>query len=63
MGKLLKKHRLELNLTQKEMAKKIGISLCYYVQLESGKRKPGIGVTDKLSKELNIEPGYLRRMM
>lgn len=63
LGQMLKKHRLELNLTQKEMAKKIGISECYYIQLERNKRKPGISVTTKLSKELNVEPGMLRRLM
>jgi transcriptional regulator with XRE-family HTH domain len=41
-------------LTQQQLAAKAGISKPYLSQLESGKRRGGLGVLKKIAQALNI---------
>ena len=59
----LKKRRLAENLTQTQMAERIGTSQSYYSQLESGARKPGIGMVGKIARALGVDPPSLRRLL
>lgn len=47
--------RLSLNLTQKEMAKKIGISESYYSKVEGEFKRAGRGFLEKFKKEFPKE--------
>ncbi|MEG2353724.1 MAG: helix-turn-helix transcriptional regulator [Clostridium sp.] len=53
------KFRNSLNLTQEEMAIKIGVSKSYYSKIERGFKKPGRGFIEKYketfpNKDINI---------
>lgn len=63
LGKYLKQQRLKKNLTQKQMALKVGISLSYYIQIERGQRKPGINAINKLAFAFDVEPSLLRNLL
>ena len=63
LGDFLKKYREKYNLTQEEMAKKIGTSQAYYSQIESGILSPGFTLVKKLAKALEIEESFIRSLM
>lgn len=46
--------RKKLNMTQEELASKIGISRAYLANIENGKHNPSLGVAGRISKLLNI---------
>lgn len=62
MRKWLVQLRLQKNITQVEMAKKLDISQSYYAQIESGERckKLTIDMVDKLSKIFKISLAKIR---
>ena len=49
------KARKEKNLTQKDMAKLLGITQTYYSLIENGKRNPHIKIVAKLQEILGKE--------
>ncbi len=53
MGTLLKKAREELQLTQKEVANRTGISERLYQYYECGEREPRAGTAIKIAQALN----------
>lgn len=55
---MLKEYRIEHNLTQDQMAKKLGISISYYALLESGARQISSRVA-KAARSLGIDTGYV----
>ena len=55
---MLKEYRIDHNLTQDQMAKKLGISISYYALLESGARQISARVAKSL-KNLGIDTGYI----
>lgn len=63
LGQYLKKFRLTNNLSQREMAAKIGTSQSYYSRIESGVKKPGIRIINKISETLGQEPSTIRSML
>ena len=63
LGQYLKKYRLDNNLTQEEMAKKLDTSQAYYCLLETGSKKPGIPMVNKIAKALDLEPSFIRRLL
>lgn len=63
LANYLKKRRLAENLTQRQMAERIGTSQSYYSQLESGVRKPGIGMVGKIAKALSVDPPFVRELI
>jgi len=50
----LKEIRTKLGQSQKQIANLVGISRCFYTQIENGTRKPSLIVAIKLSEALGI---------
>ncbi len=50
-----KKARKELELTQKEVAKRAGIHFNHYNRIENGKATPSIKVAERIAKALKIK--------
>ena len=50
----LKRLRKVLNLTQADMAEKLGITPAYYAHIENGRRKVSLKLAYKLSKIFNL---------
>lgn len=57
----IKRHRLALGLTQKQVAKQLGVSAAYFSLLESGQRTPSPDLQGVLSEMLAIEPPLPKR--
>ena len=55
LGKKLKEVRLQNNLTQEELAEKIGIHPTYVGKLEAGKNNPSVMMIYKFSIALKID--------
>ena len=60
MRRNLKKARLELGLTQQQLADKLGIDLRYYKAIESGERLGAIWIWDQLEDALGVHQRLLR---
>lgn len=58
----LKKARLELGLTQQQMADKLGISLVYYQKIEKGDRTGDFTLWDMLEDITGIHQRKLREI-
>lgn len=58
-GNILKKIRLDNNLTQEELAKKINTSRSNIANYENNKNMPSIEILDKLSEIFNCSTDYL----
>ena len=56
---ILKKYRREANLTQLQMAKKLGISESYYCQLENGTRRLSLDNALKIANILKKTPNEI----
>lgn len=63
LGDFLRKYREKNNLTQEEMASKIGTSQAYYSQIESGILSPGFTMVKRIAKALDIEESFVRSLM
>ncbi len=59
----LRKYRINNNLTQEQMAKKLSTSQTYYCQLETGRKKPGFTMVNRIAKLLNLEPAFVRSLL
>ena len=59
MRKNLRNLRLNLNLTQREIAEKLGISLRQYQRIEQGKQNGTVNTLLKLKKLLNKPIDFL----
>lgn len=51
----LKFFRQKKNLTQKEMAEKLGISKTYYVQIEQGTADPSFKICERIGEVFNYD--------
>lgn len=58
-GKRLISARSKLNLTQKELAEKLGITPTRLNYYEKDKREPDISMIKKISSALNVDPNFL----
>lgn len=63
LGNFLKTTRLERNISQGEMAKSIGTSQSYYSLIESGRRKPGYKLINRIANYLNVQPSFIRSLL
>ncbi len=63
LGSYLKKYRLKNNLTQVQMAKRLKTSQSYYCGLETGSKKPGFTMVNRISKELKLDPSFVRNLL
>ena len=52
LGKKIQKRRKELDLTQEDVADKVGISRAYMGYIEQGRYAPSIEVLEKVAKAL-----------
>ncbi len=52
----VKARRLELDLTQEQVAKKLKIAQSSYAEIEGGRRTPTLESVEKVAKALKIEP-------
>lgn len=55
LGRNLRKYRKECNLTQEQLAEKVGIHPTYVGKLESGKNNPSVKMLFKISRALKIK--------
>jgi len=55
VGNRIKKIREKLNLTQAQIADKVGIRFEYLVRLEQGKANPSILIVQNIAKALNVK--------
>ena len=55
----LREQRKELNLTQKEAAEKLGVSVTCYGGYEQGYREPDFKTLIKICKTFNVSADYL----
>lgn len=58
----LKKARREAGMTQQQMADKLGISLRYYQNIETGDRTGGFDIWDELEEITGIHQRKLREI-
>ena len=58
-GKILKKLRLECDLTQEQLSKEIGVSPSTVRMIELGKREGSNEVVDKIADIFNVSLDYL----
>lgn len=54
LGKKVKKFRKENDLTQEDLAVKIGVSPAYVGFIEQGKRNPSMKTADKIARALKV---------
>lgn len=52
LGETIKKERVSLGISQKDMADKIGVSAIHYCGIENGKRGTTIQVLEKVAEKL-----------
>lgn len=55
IGKTLQSRRRRLGLSQRSLARHLGVSPSYYCLLEQGKRRPGPEVAIRLGALLNLD--------
>ena len=58
-GSVIRQRRRELDLTQQDVARRIGVSLPYISHLEKNKRHPSAKIIVNLANVLGLEPGEL----
>lgn len=63
LERYLKKYRLNNNLTQAQMAEKLETSQSYYCQLETGRKKPGFKMINRVAKLLKLDPSFIRSLL
>lgn len=54
LAKTMRKYRKQIDLTQQELADKVGVSQKYIQYLESAKRTPSLKLLHKLAKVLKV---------
>lgn len=59
IGKRIKEIRVRNNVTQRELAEKLGLSLNTVSRYETGERRPRIDKVIKIAKALDVEPSEL----
>ena len=59
LGDRIRKRRVELNMTQEELGKQIGVTKVAICSYENNTRTPKLDTISKLAVTLNLEIGYL----
>ncbi|PTJ89985.1 helix-turn-helix domain-containing protein [Staphylococcus simulans] len=59
IGDNIKKIRKERNITQSELATKMGISQSYLSDIENGRKNLGIATVEKIANKLGVSVAYL----
>lgn len=55
LGKKIQRKRKDIDLTQEQLAEKVGISLTYMGFIEQGRYAPSLEVLNKIAKVLKIK--------
>lgn len=56
VGANIRKYRLEFNISQEELAARMGVDQGYVSKLEAGQKNPTISTIAEAASALNIEP-------
>ena len=56
LGPVIKQARQEMELTQKELSRRLGISRTYLIHIEGSLKKPKYDLLFRIIRELNIDP-------
>ena len=59
LSERIRKHRLVLKLSQKDLAIKLGLTQGSVAQMETGIRSPSVGILPKLAKIFVVSVDYL----
>lgn len=59
----LKQFRINHNLTQKQMAKKLKTAQTYYCAIETGRYKPGFSMINRIAKVLKKDVSEIRELL
>lgn len=59
----LKEYRINHNLTQKQMAKKLRTSQSYYSAIEKGRLKPGFVLINRIGRVLKKDVSEIRNLL
>ena len=62
LGERIRARRLELRITLREFARRVGVSAPYVTDLEAGRRHPGPEILARIAKELTLPPGELEAL-
>jgi transcriptional regulator with XRE-family HTH domain len=54
LGRLIKRKRIELALTQRELARQLGVEASHVAYLEGGKRNPSLALMARLESALGV---------
>jgi transcriptional regulator with XRE-family HTH domain len=54
LGEAIKEVRGERELTQKDLAKRVGITQSHLSQLESGNKEPSLSTLERIAEELDL---------
>lgn len=54
LGRKIQKERKKYELTQEQLAEKVGISRAYMGYIEQGRYAPSLGVVEKIAKVLKV---------
>lgn len=55
ISKKIKKRRGELDITQEELAEKVGVSRVYIGYVEQGRNTPSLEILEKIAKALKVK--------
>lgn len=55
----MKKRRAELDMTQEDLAEKVGVSRVYIGYVEQGRNTPTLEILEKIAKALKMKVGDL----
>ncbi|MFH1641512.1 MAG: helix-turn-helix domain-containing protein [Nanoarchaeota archaeon] len=58
-GRVIKDRRVDLGLSVKDTAKKVGVNPLVYYRYENGEQKPPTKTIDSISSQLQLKHGYL----
>ena len=58
-GKIIRKRREELSLTQRDLAERLGVKGSHVAFLESGRRRPSLSLLKRVADTLRLDPQKL----
>jgi transcriptional regulator with XRE-family HTH domain len=62
LGQRIRERRLELGITLREFARRVGVSAPYLTDLEAGRRHPGPEVLVRIAEALGLPPAELEAL-
>jgi transcriptional regulator with XRE-family HTH domain len=62
LGEKIRARRLELRVTLREFARRVGVSAPYVTDLEAGRRHPSPEILARIAQELSLPPAELEAL-